>query len=54
MQAALILSACSNGMPVKKAAAEHGVPTTTLIDRITERVVHGTKPGPKPYLSSQT
>ena len=52
MQAAL--SACSNGMPVKKAAAEHGGPTTTLRDRITERVVHGTKPGPKPHLSSLT
>ena len=50
MQAAL--SACSNGVPVKKAAAEYGVPTTTLRDRITGRVVHGTKPGPKPYLSS--
>ena len=42
-------AACSNGMHVKKAAAEYGVPTTTLRDRITGRVVHGTKPG---HLSS--
>ena len=26
-------------------------PRTTLQDRITEKVVHGTKPGPLPYLN---
>ena len=33
-----------------RAAIEHGVPRTTLQDRILGKVVHGTKPGPKPYL----
>ena len=39
------MSAVQNGMPIKRAAEEHGVPTTTLRDRINRRVVHGSKPG---------
>jgi len=35
---------------VNKATMEYGVPRTALQDRITGRVFHGTKPGPKPYL----
>jgi len=34
------------------AAKKHGVPPSTLKDRLTGRVVHGTKPGPKAYLSA--
>lgn len=45
------LDAVKNGTPVLYAAREHGVPRQTLNDRISGRVVHGTKPGPKPYLS---
>ena len=45
------ITAVKNGMLIKRAAEEHGVPTTTLRDRINGSVVHGTKPGPKPYLS---
>ena len=36
---------------IKEAAREFNVPRTTLQDRISGRVVHGVKPGPKPYLN---
>jgi len=51
MQAAM--EAVKNGTPVFRAAREHDVPRQTLNDRMTGRVVHGTKPGPQPYLSSR-
>ena len=35
---------------VNQAASLHGVPKTSLKNRLSGRVVHGTKPGPKPYL----
>jgi len=35
---------------VNEAAKQHGVPPTTLKDRLSGRVQHGTKPGPRPYL----
>ena len=38
---------------VNRAALEFGVPRTILKDRITGKVVHGTKSGPKPYLTQQ-
>ena len=41
----------SGSMGVNRAAAEFGVPRTTLKDRFAKRVVHGTNPGPIPYLS---
>lgn len=31
----------------------HGVPASSLKDRLSGRVIHGTKPGPVPYLSSK-
>lgn len=45
------LEAVRAGCSVKRAALEHGVPRTTLQDRHTGRVVHGTNPGPQPHLS---
>ena len=42
----------SGEMGVNKAALEYGVPKTTLKDRIAGRIVHGKKPGPEPYLTS--
>ena len=50
MVAAII--ATRNGIPVLRAANEHGVPrsTCTLQDRILGKAVHGTNPGPRPYL----
>ena len=38
-------------MSINRAAVEHGVPPTTLKDRLSGRVKYGTKPGPRPYLS---
>ena len=40
-------------MGVNRAALEHGVPQTSLKDRLTGRVIHGTKIGPKPYLTNE-
>jgi len=40
-------------MSANKAAAKHGVPPSTLKDRISGRVKHGTKPGPASYLNQQ-
>ena len=38
-------------MPINQAAREHGIPTTTLKDRVSGRVLHGTKSGPVLYLT---
>ncbi len=38
---------------INRAADEHGVPRTTLKDRLSGRVVHGTNPGPRPYLNKE-
>ena len=46
------MTAVKGGSHIKRAAEEHGVPVSTLRDRISGRVVHGTKPGPEPYLSN--
>ena len=39
------------GTTITRAALEHGVPRTTLQDRISGRVLNGCRPGRKPYLS---
>ncbi len=39
-----------DGVGVNAAAAQLGVPTTTLRDQLSGRVVHGNNPGPAPYL----
>ena len=49
-QMARALMAVSEGMPANKAAGTYGVPKSTLKDRVSGRVVHGCKPGPRPYL----
>ena len=38
--------------PISRAAKDHGVPVSTLHDRISGKVSHGDKPGPKPLLSA--
>ncbi len=48
------MEAVSNGtMSINKAALLHGVPKTTLKDRLSGRVVHGTNPGPTKYLDEE-
>ena len=46
------MMAVRDGTPIYRAAKLHGVPRSTLHDRISGKVKHGTKPGPKPYLSN--
>ena len=46
------MKAVEDGSPVNQAARDHGVPKTTLRDRLSGRITHGSKPGPKPYLTS--
>ena len=45
------LEAVRQGTSTFRAAKLYGVPRSTLQDRVSGRVRHGTKPGPKPYLS---
>ena len=47
------LEAVKEGQSISQAARDHGVPKTTLYDRVSGRVVHCSKPGPQPYLSCQ-
>ena len=44
------MKAVQDGSPITTARA-HGVPKTSLHNRIKGKVVHGVKPGPKQYLS---
>ena len=44
------MKAVEEGLGINKAAGDHGVPASTLKDRVSGRVKHGVKPGPKPYL----
>ena len=48
MEAAM--KAVESGSGINKAARDHGVPSTTLKDRINGKVEHGRKPGPKVIL----
>ena len=41
-----------DGLSQNQAADLHGVPRSILKDRLHGRVIHGTNPGPRPYLSS--
>ena len=43
----------SNEMGVNEAAAQHKDPPTTLKNRLSGRVTHGTKPGPRGYLTAE-
>ena len=42
-----------SGISMNRAADTYGVPRSTLKDRLCGRVVHGTKPGPRPYLDAK-
>ena len=39
-----------SGVLANQAARQHGVPPSTLKDRLSGRVLHGAKPCPHPYL----
>jgi len=38
---------------VKPAAENYKVPRITLLDWISGKVIHGSKPGPSPYLNKE-
>ena len=44
-------SVMDDSLSANRAADLHGVPQSTLKDRLSGRVIHGAKPGPKPYLT---
>ena len=44
------LKAVEDGQSVNGAARDYGIPKSTLFDRVSGRVIHGVKPGPRPYL----
>ena len=47
------MEAVKNGeLVVNRAAEEYNMPRTTLKDRLARRIKHGSKSGPKPYLTS--
>ena len=50
---AAITMAENGEVSANQAADAHGVPRSTLKDRLNGRVTHGTKPGPRPYLDSR-
>ena len=47
------MKAIQDGLPITTAARVHGVPRTSLHNRIKGRVIHRVKPGPKQYLSAE-
>ena len=47
------IKAVQEGQSISQAARDHGVPKTTLYDRVSGRVTYGTSPGPQLYLNSQ-
>lgn len=51
MIAALKEASEGSGKSINRIADEHGVPRTTLKDRLSGRIIHGVKPGPCPFLS---
>ena len=49
---AAAIEAVKGGESVLHAAKQYGVPQQTLGNRVSGKVVHGTNPGPKPFLST--
>ena len=47
------MKAIQDGSPITTGARIHSVPKTSLFNRIKGRVIHGVKPGPKQYLSTE-
>lgn len=45
------MKAVKAGDGINQAARDHDVPPSSLKDRISGKVQHGQKPGPKPYLN---
>ena len=48
-----VMKTVETGSLINQAALDHGVPPTTVKDRLSGRVKHGEKSGPKQYLNSE-
>ena len=46
-------SVLDDGISANKVAVLHGVPHSTLKDRLSRHVIHGQNPGPQPYLNPE-
>ena len=53
LMSAALYAVLNNQLLGNKATALHGVPLSTLKDRLSGRVTHGRKPGHKPYITEQ-
>ena len=53
MEAAIAAIQSGSAVSINSAARNHGIPPTTLKDRLSGRVTDGTKPGRLPYLNDQ-
>ena len=47
------IDAAKSGSGINHAAIDHGVPSSTLMDRLSGHVIHGAKPGPLSYFSNK-
>jgi len=45
------IKAIEEGLPIYTSVREHGIPRTTLQDRILGKVKHGAKSGPQSYMT---
>ena len=48
-----VMKTVETGSLINQAALDHGVPPTTVKDRLSGRVKHGEKSGPQQYLNSE-
>jgi len=53
MDAAIKAVESGSAVSINRAAKDHGIPPTTLKDRLSGRVVDGTKPGRPSYLNNE-
>ena len=44
------MKAVEEGSPLNRVTRDFGVPRSPLHSHISRKVVHGVKPGPKPYI----
>lgn len=46
------MSAVENGMTIRQACLRFNVPKSSLHDRVSGKVLHGSRPGPQSYLTT--
>lgn len=48
-----VIKAVEDGEKIVTAARSYGIPQISLHNRVSGKVIHGTKLGPKPYLTKE-